>query len=57
MSSGQSIFGPRYLALSIGIILAAMTIGFEGLAVTTVAPAIATFSELLQKDYLPTQPD
>ncbi|WP_223836966.1 MFS transporter [Paenibacillus oceani] len=41
MSSAQSIFGPRYLALSIGIILAAMTIGFEGLAVTTVAPAIA----------------
>lgn len=41
LSSAQSIFGPRYLALSIGIILAAMTIGFEGLAVTTVAPAIA----------------
>lgn len=41
MSSAQSIFGPRYVALSIGIILAAMTIGFEGLAVTTVAPAIA----------------
>lgn len=41
MSSAQSIFAPRYLALSIGIILAAMTIGFEGLAVTTVAPAIA----------------
>ncbi|WP_254635158.1 MFS transporter [Paenibacillus sp. GbtcB18] len=41
MSSGQSIFGPRYLALSIGIILASMTIGFEGLAVTTVAPVIA----------------
>lgn len=39
--SSQSIFTPRYLALSIGIILAAMTIGFEGLAVTTVAPAIA----------------
>lgn len=41
MSSAQSIFGPRYLPLSIGIILAAMTIGFEGLAVTTVAPVIA----------------
>ncbi len=41
MSSQQSIFGPRYLALSIGIILASMTIGFEGLAVTTVAPVIA----------------
>lgn len=41
LSSAQSIFGPHYLALSIGIILAAMTIGFEGLAVTTVAPAIA----------------
>ncbi|MGG1658198.1 MFS transporter [Brevibacillus sp. NRS-1366] len=41
LSSEQSIFAPRYLALSIGIILAAMTIGFEGLAVTTVAPAIA----------------
>lgn len=39
--ASQSIFAPRYLALSIGIILAAMTIGFEGLAVTTVAPAIA----------------
>lgn len=39
--SSQSIFAPCYLALSIGIILAAMTIGFEGLAVTTVAPAIA----------------
>lgn len=39
--SSQSIFGPRYLALSIGIILAAMAIGFEGLAVTTVAPVIA----------------
>ncbi|WP_289139316.1 MFS transporter [uncultured Brevibacillus sp.] len=41
LSSQQSIFGPRYLALSIGIILASMTIGFEGLAVTTVAPVIA----------------
>ncbi|MCR8630383.1 MFS transporter [Paenibacillus radicis (ex Xue et al. 2023)] len=41
MSSTQSIFGPRYLALSIGIILAVMAVGFEGLAVTTVAPAIA----------------
>ncbi|MFB6365645.1 MFS transporter [Paenibacillus elgii] len=39
--SSQSIFGSRYLALSIGIILAAMAIGFEGLAVTTVAPVIA----------------
>lgn len=39
--SSSSIFSPRYLALSIGIILAAMTIGFEGLAVTTVAPVIA----------------
>lgn len=37
----QSIFAKRYAALSIGIILAAMTIGFEGLAVTTVAPIIA----------------
>ncbi|XID93321.1 MFS transporter [Paenibacillaceae bacterium WGS1546] len=37
----KSIFAPRYAALSIGIILAAMTIGFEGLAVTTVAPVIA----------------
>ncbi|MDQ0177826.1 MFS transporter [Bacillus chungangensis] len=41
MSSTQSIFGTRYLALTIGIILASMTIGFEGLAVTTVAPVIA----------------
>ncbi|MFD0679350.1 MULTISPECIES: MFS transporter [unclassified Paenibacillus] len=41
MSSTQSIFGPKYLALSIGIILAVMAVGFEGLAVTTVAPAIA----------------
>ena len=39
--SSQSIFGPRYLAISIGIILSAMAIGFEGLAVTTVAPVIA----------------
>ncbi|MFD3260181.1 MFS transporter [Paenibacillus lentus] len=39
--SSQSIFGSRYLALSVGIILAAMAIGFEGLAVTTVAPVIA----------------
>ncbi|WP_225221194.1 MFS transporter [Bacillus norwichensis] len=41
MSSTQSIFGQRYLALTVGIILASMTIGFEGLAVTTVAPVIA----------------
>ncbi|RED76323.1 MFS transporter [Cohnella phaseoli] len=41
MASSQSIFAPRYLAMSIGIILAAMAIGFEGLAVTTVAPVIA----------------
>ncbi|MFD2131181.1 MFS transporter [Pseudogracilibacillus auburnensis] len=41
MSHSESIFGSRYLALTIGIILAAMTIGFEGLAVTTVAPVIA----------------
>ncbi|MGG3452230.1 MFS transporter [Domibacillus aminovorans] len=41
MSTTQSIFGPRYLALSIGIILAVMAVGFEGLAVTTIAPAIA----------------
>ncbi|WP_409346286.1 MFS transporter [Paenibacillus sp. MBLB4367] len=41
MTAAQSIFSPRYLALSIGIILAVMAVGFEGLAVTTVAPAIA----------------
>ncbi|NQX69908.1 MFS transporter [Paenibacillus alba] len=41
MSSTQSIFGTKYLALSIGIILAVMAVGFEGLAVTTIAPAIA----------------
>lgn len=41
MSSTRSIFGQRYLALTVGIILASMTIGFEGLAVTTVAPVIA----------------
>ncbi len=41
LSSTQSIFGQRYLALTVGIILASMTIGFEGLAVTTVAPVIA----------------
>ncbi|WP_036746110.1 MFS transporter [Paenibacillus sp. UNC451MF] len=37
----NSIFGPKYIALSIGIILAVMAVGFEGLAVITVAPAIA----------------
>lgn len=42
LSQTNSIFAPRYLALTIGIILAAMTIGFEGLAVTTVAPVIAS---------------
>ncbi|NEW07725.1 MFS transporter [Paenibacillus sp. SYP-B3998] len=41
MSKAQSIFGPKYMALSIGIILAVMAVGFEGLAVTTVAPSIA----------------
>jgi MFS family permease len=41
MTEKQSIFGPRYVALTIGIILAVMAVGFEGLAVTTVAPAIA----------------
>ncbi|MDF2716149.1 MAG: transporter [Paenibacillus sp.] len=42
MTSAPTIFGPRYAALSIGIILAVMAVGFEGLAVTTVAPAIAS---------------
>lgn len=41
MSEGHSIFSPRYAALTIGIILAVMAVGFEGLAVTTVAPSIA----------------
>ncbi|MBP1992141.1 MFS transporter [Paenibacillus eucommiae] len=41
MSESKSIFSPRYIALTIGIILAVMAVGFEGLAVTTVAPAIA----------------
>ncbi|MFF2154049.1 MFS transporter [Paenibacillus chitinolyticus] len=40
-SSSQSIFSPRYFALSIGIILSVMAVGFEGLSVTTIAPSIA----------------
>ncbi|BBI30958.1 MFS transporter [Cohnella abietis] len=42
MSKQQSIFSPPYLLLSLGIILAVMAVGFEGLAITTVAPAIAS---------------
>ncbi|MCR8657476.1 MFS transporter [Paenibacillus endoradicis] len=42
MSNHQSIFSPRYFALTIGIILSVMAVGFEGLAVTTIAPAIAS---------------
>ncbi|SFF21216.1 Major Facilitator Superfamily protein [Paenibacillus algorifonticola] len=41
MSNSQSIFSPRYFALSIGIILSVMAVGFEGLSVTTIAPSIA----------------
>ncbi|WP_339203925.1 MFS transporter [Paenibacillus sp. FSL K6-3182] len=41
MPNHQSIFSPRYFALSIGIILSVMAVGFEGLAVTTIAPSIA----------------
>ncbi|OAB42360.1 MFS transporter [Paenibacillus glacialis] len=41
MSNNQSIFSPRYVALSVGIILSVMAVGFEGLAVTTIAPSIA----------------
>ncbi|KQN97737.1 MFS transporter [Paenibacillus sp. Leaf72] len=41
MSNHQSIFSPRYFALSIGIILSVMAVGFEGLSVTTIAPSIA----------------
>ncbi|MEY9093208.1 MFS transporter [Paenibacillus sp. RC84] len=41
-SSSQSIFSPRYFALSIGIILSVMAVGFEGLSVTTIAPSIAS---------------
>ncbi|WP_420818176.1 MFS transporter [Paenibacillus ginsengarvi] len=41
LSATGSIFSSRYLALTVGIILAVMAIGFEGLAVTTVAPVIA----------------
>ncbi|MFK4341740.1 MULTISPECIES: MFS transporter [Paenibacillus] len=40
-SNPQSIFSPRYFALSIGIILSVMAVGFEGLSVTTIAPSIA----------------
>ncbi|WP_433923568.1 MFS transporter [Paenibacillus taichungensis] len=40
-SHSQSIFSPRYFALSIGIILSVMAVGFEGLSVTTIAPSIA----------------
>lgn len=42
MSTTQSIFSPRYFALTIGIILSVMAVGFEGLAVTTIAPSIAS---------------
>lgn len=35
------IFGPRYRALTIGIILAVTTVAFEGLAITTIAPSLA----------------
>ncbi|MFE6073957.1 hypothetical protein ACFVQB_05685 [Paenibacillus sp. NPDC057886] len=41
-SPSQSIFSPRYFALSIGIILSVMAVGFEGLSVTTIAPSIAS---------------
>jgi MFS family permease len=41
MSNHQSIFSPRYFALSVGIILSVMAVGFEGLSVTTIAPSIA----------------
>ncbi|OAB27047.1 MFS transporter [Paenibacillus macquariensis subsp. defensor] len=41
LSKHQSIFSPRYFAISIGIILSVMAVGFEGLAVTTIAPSIA----------------
>ncbi|MEK4480932.1 MFS transporter [Paenibacillus odorifer] len=40
-SNHQSIFSPRYFAVSIGIILSVMAVGFEGLSVTTIAPSIA----------------
>lgn len=40
-SNHQSIFSPHYFALSIGIILSVMAVGFEGLSVTTIAPSIA----------------
>ncbi|WP_440119394.1 MFS transporter [Paenibacillus sp. QZ-Y1] len=40
-SNHQSIFSPRYFALTIGIILSVMAVGFEGLSVTTIAPSIA----------------
>ncbi|WP_438350276.1 MFS transporter [Paenibacillus sp. FA6] len=42
MSNHQSIFSPRYFAQTIGIILSVMAVGFEGLAVTTIAPSIAS---------------
>ncbi|MDR0271597.1 MFS transporter [Paenibacillus sp.] len=35
------IFGARYRALTIGIILAVTTVAFEGLAITTIAPSLA----------------
>lgn len=41
-SNHQSIFSPRYFALSIGIILSVMAVGFEGLSVTTIYRIIGT---------------
>ncbi|MBH5319645.1 MFS transporter [Paenibacillus sp. GSMTC-2017] len=37
----ESIWGPNYRALTIGIILVVTAAAFEGLAVTTIAPALA----------------
>lgn len=42
MNHGKGIFGPQYFTLTIGIILTITAVAFEGLAVTTVAPLLAS---------------
>jgi len=42
MNQGKGIFGPQYFTLTIGIILTISAVAFEGLAVTTVAPLLAS---------------
>jgi MFS family permease len=42
MADKTSIFSPKYFSLTIGMILTITAVAFEGLAITTVAPLIAT---------------